>query len=354
MSTIGPDAGAAARGVAVVVVRAGGRHAALVDERDDRLHALLVEDLGVLVDGLDLVVELQALDAVGGDDVGGALKGHADEPDLHAVVLPHPVGGEDRLAGLLVRHVRGEVGVVGALELLAVLETAVLGVTAAVLHARQLRGALVELVVADARDVEVELVHRLDGGLVVEEPRQQRAGPDQVAGRGGDAVRVALPGGPQGRGEVLDAARVDLPRGAVRQVLRDLARRAGRGLQVAVEVVEGEQLHVDRAAALAPVVPVLRGVRGQRRDERADGGEPGGRGEYPRRDAASGPVRCQRSHGYVPLCGCCETEVPAVCRDQVGSLGSTRVARQVFAGYELIAITRQQARRGPVAVPSCP
>ncbi len=133
------DAVAGAGAVAVVVVRGGGGQAALVDEGDDRLHALAVEHLGVLVDRLDLVVELQALDAVRVDDVRGALQRHADEADLDALVLPDGVRLEQRLAGLLVGDIGRQVGEVGAPELLALLEAAVLRVAAALLKARQLR-----------------------------------------------------------------------------------------------------------------------------------------------------------------------------------------------------------------------
>ena len=51
-------------------------------------------------------------------------------------------------------------------------------------------GALIELVVADGVDVEADRVHRLDGRLVVEQRRQQRARADQVARTDGDRVRV--------------------------------------------------------------------------------------------------------------------------------------------------------------------
>ena len=85
----------------------------------------------------------------------GALERHADEADLHAADVLDRVRREDRSVALLVDDVRGEHRVVRAGEAVAVL-AAVDRVAAAVLQAQQLGDALVELVVADARDVEAE------------------------------------------------------------------------------------------------------------------------------------------------------------------------------------------------------
>ncbi|GHJ05901.1 hypothetical protein TPA0907_02680 [Micromonospora humidisoli] len=88
-------------------------------------------------------------------------------------------------------------------------------VAAALVDPEQLLDALVELVVADRADVEADLVHQLDRGLVVESGADQRGGPDQVAGAdgGGDPAlglrlgpQLLQPGGevfhPAGRGAV--------------------------------------------------------------------------------------------------------------------------------------------------------
>jgi hypothetical protein len=133
----------------------------------------------------------------------------------------------------------------------------VVGAAAAVLHAQELSRALVELVVADRVDVEAELVHRLDRRLVVEERRQQRARPDEVAGGDDDrAPRVARLERLDVRGQVLDPAG------------RRPVDEAARGLEVAVEVVDPDDLHVDGPAPIvaAAVVPV---PRRRRADERA-------------------------------------------------------------------------------------
>ncbi len=71
---------------------------------------------------------------------------------------------------------------VGAAEAAAVV-AAVLRVATAVLDAGELGRALVELVVADGGDVELQLVERLDRGLVVEQAGDQRGGADHVARR---------------------------------------------------------------------------------------------------------------------------------------------------------------------------
>ena len=105
---------------------------------------------------------------------------------LHAAEALDRVRREDRLAGRLVLHVGGEELEVGALERVAVL-AAVDGMAAAVLHAQELGDALVELVVADAVEVEAEQVQRLDRRLVVEQRREERRGADEVAGRDDDA-----------------------------------------------------------------------------------------------------------------------------------------------------------------------
>ncbi|CAM5343888.1 hypothetical protein SANTM175S_01080 [Streptomyces antimycoticus] len=270
-------------------------------------------------------MELQALDALGGDDVRGALEGDPDEADLHALVLPHGVGLEDGLAGLLVGDVRGEVGEVGAREGLALLVAALLGVAPAVLHPAQLGAALVEFMVADRGDVEVQLVERLDGRLVVEETGQQRAGADHVAAGGGDGVVVALTGVTEGGGQVFGATRRDGLGGAVRLGLGDGAGGALRGLQVSVQVVEGQQLYVDGAPG-----PVLVRGGGGVRARRARGGQHPGRGGQ-HRDSRGQPA-CRpaplRSRWHV---------VPLVCpcvsvMDVERSLRSTRVAGQ---GWEV-------------------
>ena len=114
--------------------------------------------------------------ALGRDDRGRALERHADEGDLGVrLEALDRVRRGTAVAASLGHDVGGEELEVGAGEVVAV-EAAVDRVAATLLHAQQLVGALVELVVADGVDVEADLVHGLDGRLVVEQRRQQRAG----------------------------------------------------------------------------------------------------------------------------------------------------------------------------------
>ena len=173
-----------------------------MDQHHDRVDALALEHRHELVGGLHLVGELQPGDAAGGDDARGVLEGHPDEADLRAVHVLDGVRRKDRLVGPGVLHVRGQVvelraleGVVGAGVLVVRAVRAVVDAAAAG-HPLELLVALVELVVADGGDVEAELVHRLDGRLVVERGGEQRRGADDVAGRDGQGVA----GGPCGPG----------------------------------------------------------------------------------------------------------------------------------------------------------
>ena len=150
--------------------------------------------------------------------------------------------GANRVSPVAVRdHVRGEEVEVGPREGRAVL-AAVDGWQPPLAMRRSSVGALVELVVADGVEVEPDLVHRLDRGLVVEQRREDRAGADQVAR--GDHDRVGV-------------RRLQVRRCAWRGTRH--RRRASvptlpllpvGGQQVAVEVVESEDLHLD----LGPVL----------------------------------------------------------------------------------------------------
>ena len=265
MSTTGP--GDAAR-VERVGVEGHVREAALVQQHDDRLHAVAALELTrVAVGGRGLVEEREVRDARRRDDARRPLERHADEPDLLALEATDRVGLEERLGVELVDHVGGQVAELRAREAVAVL-AAVGRVTAAALHALELGGALVELVVADGREVEPEQVHGLDRGLVVVERRQQRAAADQVARGDGQRVAVLALELAQVAAEDRGAARGDRrgSRPAGRGRGPDAAR--GRGLQVAVEVVDRQQLDLDvlRLVVVMVVALVRRGGAGE--DER--------------------------------------------------------------------------------------
>ena len=163
-------------------------------------------------------------------------------------------GGQDRLAVALADHVGREHRVVRAGEAVAVL-AAVGGVAAAVLQAQQLVDALVELVVADAGDVEAERVHLLDRGLVVEGRADQGRGADEVAG--GDGVDVLASSVCACGAQLLDPVRevLDATGRHVAGRRRHDAAAPGRRVDVAVEVVERQQRARDRGCRGAACRP---------------------------------------------------------------------------------------------------
>jgi len=133
---------------------------------------------------------------VGVTIVGVSLEHLADEPDLELLVAVvgaerlRRVGGKERLAGRVDHDVGRQVLEVGpridvrgasvrqgVWSRRAALDRA----AAAVLDPQELRGALVELVVADRREVDVHQVGGDRDRLFEEEPVRQRAGADVVA-----------------------------------------------------------------------------------------------------------------------------------------------------------------------------
>ena len=111
--------------------------------------------------------------------------------------------------------------------------TAVGRMAAAVLHAEELGGALVELVVPDRREVDVHQVRCDHGRLVVEERTRERARADVVACEDRRLVRAVL------CLQILDLLGQERGSAGELAVLR-LAHRIERPVQV----VEGEQMHL--------------------------------------------------------------------------------------------------------------
>ena len=228
--------------VAAVGAERRGLRAALVQQHDDRPHAMSCAELTcVAIGSLSLVEKIKVANASSGDDVGSALERHADEADLDPIELADRVRREERPARGPVDDVGGQEAKVGTGETIAT--DAPVGVTAALLHAPQLRVALVELVVADGVEVKPEAVHRLDGRLVVKQRRYQRAGADQVPR--GDDQRVLV-----GRLKTTKVRREKLraPGGHARsRIRRDLDRPRRRRLQMTMKVVQPKQLNLHRA-----------------------------------------------------------------------------------------------------------
>ena len=172
------------------------------------------------------------------------------------------VGREDRLARVLVDDVGGEELEVGAGEAVAVL-AAIDRVAAAVLHAQQLVDALVELVVADGRDVETERVQAPRSSAHRGRPRRSagwRRCCRRPRSRGSDP-------GSSPRSCLICVARYSTPPASV---VPTISRGPRRWLQVAVEVVDRQR--AGRCTLPGGLFARLGGVGACDRDEqRGDG-----------------------------------------------------------------------------------
>jgi hypothetical protein len=143
----------------------------------------------------------------------------------------------------------------------------------------QFHCALVELVVADDADVE-DVVHRLDGRLVVVPAGDHRAAADQVPGRDDDRIGVLRLRPGEMRSQVGST-----PGRPVAAAVRGAGGRADAqtvGFEVAMEIVDGENLGVHHPG----IGGLAMGERGHRQDHRGDGD----RGAEQSRDAdVAGP-----------------------------------------------------------------
>jgi hypothetical protein len=194
------------------------------------------------IDRVGFVVELQAGHAGRRHDGRRAFERHADEGHLVAEEVLHAVGGEHGGAGGGVMHVGGQetelrAGELAALQVFVHAQTRIrVGrVVAAVLHAQQFVLAFVELMVADRIEVDADAVHRLDRRLVLEQAEVSGLAPimspaDTTACSGFCAFNSLM--------------RVE------KRVTPGLLPEPSNGLDVAVEVVEGDQLHLERGADL--------------------------------------------------------------------------------------------------------
>jgi hypothetical protein len=182
------------------------------------------------------------------DDLVRAFQREPDEGDRNTVELADFVGREQGLAGRFLECARGEIVEFCAQEGMRT-PALVDRMAAAILHPEQFVLAFVELVVADGGDLKPHHRQRLDGRLVMEHCRQQRACADQVASGDEDGVRMPLAYLAHQGGHGFRAAGCDC----------DLLRRvggisdpyaAGGGLQIAVEIVDRENPQFDRTCAL--------------------------------------------------------------------------------------------------------
>jgi hypothetical protein len=250
----GADVGIDACGFQVAVAAVdvadigAGLEAALVHQHHDRLDALGAQLGHQGVDGVGFVLEAQAGHAGGRDDAGRALERHADEGHLDAVEGLDAVGRQQRAAGGGFDHVGRqplELGAVKRARRGRAQAAAAVGVglavgdlAAAVLQALELGRALVELVVADGVEFDADVVQGFDRGLVVEQRRDQRRGADEVTGTDHHVQRVGCFEFGHFGGHELGATHGRTLRRGDGGVDTEGARR----LQVAVEVVEADQL----------------------------------------------------------------------------------------------------------------
>ncbi len=201
-------------------------------EHHDRLDPAAPQLRHPAVDGVGDVGEAVGTPVLGQQPPLRVLGSHADEAHPDARALHHLVGGQEQLAAVALDRVRGDVRIARALPIRVGGECprAVRALPPAY-QPKHLGAALVELVVPDGPDVEPHHVRRLDGRLVVEVAREERGGADHVARVNGDrALGMRARRAREVRAEPGCAAHI----------------RLGR-LEVAVEVVDAEELELDGA-----------------------------------------------------------------------------------------------------------
>ena len=233
----------AAKARAALVVELSGQRAALMDQQNDRLRACGLEARHQRVGGVGLVGELHPRDPGWRDQGRGRLQRHADEANPNTPDRLDRGAGEDAGAAG-VNDVGSEVGKFGARERFdgAWLAGGRIDLDAAAgLHPLQFGDTPIELMIADRRELKPRHAQRGHRRLVEEQCRADRTGTDQIARSNGHAVggsALLERGGEIGR----------TPR-------RDRAIGGGDsqlgGLEIAVEIVDRENLDFDRAGGLA-------------------------------------------------------------------------------------------------------
>ncbi len=212
-----------------------------MDQQDDRVGALALELRDQRIGARRLLREAQALHSGRGDEVARVLQRHSDEAKSDRAEALGPGRGENRGAVRL-QNIGGQVAERRAAKRPDRTGRAARELRAsAILHPLELVGPAVEFVIADRIELQPEQIHRGDGRLVEVIGGDQRRGADGIARRNGDRIRMAGAQLRQRARQVRNSAGLDLAFAAVR--LGHLDRR-GR-FQIAVEVVEGEDLHLD-------------------------------------------------------------------------------------------------------------
>ena len=241
-----------------------------MEKHDDRPHAVLVAQLlRVAVGGLGLVEELEVPDAGRRHDVRRALQRHADEADLDAAELADLVGREQRLARVATDDVGGEEPEVRAVEapvrVLAVPAVSVGWQPPYCIRSSSASPSSNSWLPTALRSSPIWFIASIVGSSWNAAESSGLApirSPAETTSEFGFVARERADVGRQVRGP----AGVD--RGGARRG-RDAARAAGRRLQVAVEVVDGQQLHLDVARLGLRGGRNEKGQREKRRDRQS-------------------------------------------------------------------------------------
>ena len=140
-----------------------------MQQHNDCIDALGFQNRNQFIGRLGLVEEFPTLDPGCRYERIGGLEGHSDEADLHAFHLLDPVRGQRRISAR-VFDIGGQPPEVGTC-VWGIREVAAIdGMTAAILHSQQFGHSLIELMVADARDIETHGIQRFHRRFVMEEP----------------------------------------------------------------------------------------------------------------------------------------------------------------------------------------
>ncbi len=213
--------------------------ATIVQQCHDRLRTGRFHLGDIVIDRRDLVAEGVAPNALRENDTRGLGRHRADDTDLVATDLQHrprPQCGRQLTVGI------GDIG--GQKRELRSGERRAGRASGerapALLPSCQFDNAVIEFMIAHRGGGQADGIQESDGRLVVEESGDKRARADIVAGRHHRTGRICLLQPSQVGGEVGGTARV---------VSGDLAGRTPGWLQIAVEIVEAEQMYLVRPRA---------------------------------------------------------------------------------------------------------
>ena len=114
---------------------------------------------------------------------------------------------------------------------------AVYWMASAILHTHQLCVAFIKFVVAHGVVIQTDQVESLDGRLIMEQSRDQRTGPDHVAGRNNHSIWIV-------QTQVLNMGRQVFYSPGIDRT--NPARRAGGWFQIPMKIIDRQDLHTTR------------------------------------------------------------------------------------------------------------